>query len=215
MWQYNYTSDYICHWGVKGQKWGVRRYQNPDGTLTPAGKQRYKEYKSDNKTRRVLSRHVAADKHNLRDKGRAMNDARVKYDEAGREYRKASSAVFISRKKRDEWLKEASDNLSKVGENLEKRESDLERAKRLYNKDAEALKKHVDNMAKKYGSENVKGIDTNTIKLGKYYTMEVIKTGASLADMPFVGRWYSGYYTSGEEYNDRKETIKRKSQDRY
>ena len=30
----------LYHWGVKGQKWGVRRYQNPDGTLTPAGKKR-------------------------------------------------------------------------------------------------------------------------------------------------------------------------------
>lgn len=31
----------LTHWGVKGQKWGVRRYQNKDGTLTPAGKKRY------------------------------------------------------------------------------------------------------------------------------------------------------------------------------
>lgn len=29
------------HYGVKGMKWGVRRYQNADGTLTPAGKKRY------------------------------------------------------------------------------------------------------------------------------------------------------------------------------
>lgn len=40
-------SDYIIyngelyHWGIKGQKWGVRRYQNKDGSLTPAGKKRY------------------------------------------------------------------------------------------------------------------------------------------------------------------------------
>lgn len=30
----------LYHHGVKGQKWGVRRYQNKDGSLTPAGKKR-------------------------------------------------------------------------------------------------------------------------------------------------------------------------------
>ena len=33
--------NYIEHHGIKGMKWGVRRYQNPDGSLTDAGKKRY------------------------------------------------------------------------------------------------------------------------------------------------------------------------------
>lgn len=31
----------LYHWGIKGQKWGVRRYQNEDGTLTESGRARY------------------------------------------------------------------------------------------------------------------------------------------------------------------------------
>lgn len=34
---------FLIHHGVKGQKWGVRRFQNSDGSLTAAGKKHYKE----------------------------------------------------------------------------------------------------------------------------------------------------------------------------
>jgi len=36
----NKHEEFIKHHGVLGMKWGVRRYQNKDGTLTEAGKRR-------------------------------------------------------------------------------------------------------------------------------------------------------------------------------
>lgn len=36
-------NDELYHHGIRGQKWGIRRYQNPDGTLTAEGKARYGE----------------------------------------------------------------------------------------------------------------------------------------------------------------------------
>lgn len=41
-WREYYDPQYVLmHHGIKGQKWGVRQYQNADGTLTEAGKKRY------------------------------------------------------------------------------------------------------------------------------------------------------------------------------
>lgn len=39
----NDYNDYLMHYGIKGQKWGERRYQNEDGTLTPEGIERYRK----------------------------------------------------------------------------------------------------------------------------------------------------------------------------
>lgn len=51
-------SNTLRHYGIKGQKWGIRRFQNKNGTLTPDGKKRYSDdYKKahDKKDHREMS----------------------------------------------------------------------------------------------------------------------------------------------------------------
>lgn len=43
MYEWNDGTDYLMHHGIKGQHWGIRRFQNPDGSYTEAGKERYRK----------------------------------------------------------------------------------------------------------------------------------------------------------------------------
>lgn len=46
----------LYHYGIPGQKWGIRRYQNKDGSLTPAGKK--KAAKLEEKYKQVTGRNI-------------------------------------------------------------------------------------------------------------------------------------------------------------
>lgn len=58
-----YDNNYLAHYGIRGQRWGVRRFQNEDGTLTNAGKRKFakdekKQLIKDNKSKKILNKSI-------------------------------------------------------------------------------------------------------------------------------------------------------------
>ena len=57
--------EYLIHYGIKGQKWGVRRYENEDGTLTAEGKKRYAALRTRGDVEKIFSSFSKEDKRLL------------------------------------------------------------------------------------------------------------------------------------------------------
>lgn len=74
------TGNELTHWGIKGMHWGVRRYQNKDGSLTQAGKKRYAEEEAKLKAREktIKGREKAAARQAKLEAKKAELDAREK-----------------------------------------------------------------------------------------------------------------------------------------
>ena len=93
-----YNSNVLYHHGILGMKWGVRRYQNEDGTLTEAGKKRYGYNLNTNDTSRT-------------------NIAKIRYGEARRRYEYSKGNPSSDPKKTKELRRRVGDakqNLTKI-----------------------------------------------------------------------------------------------------
>lgn len=97
---------YLIHYGTPGQKWGVRKYQNEDGSLTPEGREHY-GYGSERDNRQLYKKMNKIGKHTkVNEYGVAKNNS---YTDQG--YKKLSKNKAIQEAIKDSKLNDANNKL--------------------------------------------------------------------------------------------------------
>jgi len=144
----------LQHYGVKGMKWGVRRYQNTDGSLTAAGKKRARqEVRADNRKAFELGKEATISGHAAaKAAGRT-----IKYEnKVDKQFDKDPDGIDSRTKKLlKKWVAAANTSLQLSGK---------------YSKDRAAVEEHYKKLVDKYGEDAVSSISYKDVKLpnGKY-----------------------------------------------
>jgi len=129
---------YLAHHGIKGMRWGVRRYQNENGSLTEAGKKKY------------INENKAYKKYGKKSFYKPSTNpfiSRINYDRAKNASRKLSSKTQLHRDLDNRLLAlKSSKKLQDVGTRRENRESEL--SKRAREKYGESWIENFHRMAK-------------------------------------------------------------------
>lgn len=183
-------SDELAHFGTKGMHWGVRRYQNEDGTLTPAGKERYYKLSGDSRYGRNLRKMQ-------KERDRSVADAFYNYHTA----QDIKTYKLDRGKNTEKWQKKYDQRMSNY-KNYSKTSSHIEKA----------INKSISNAMKQNYSVVIKDRE-RFVQSGEQRAATLLTTGmaaVALAAIPatmpaviFIPR--HGYKVNSHSYKVKKE----------
>lgn len=146
----DWEGEHLEHHGIRGMKWGVRRYQNEDGSLTTAGKQRYGMGDGEGQ-RKTSARKMQRDVNNL-DRGfanvaaekRAANNQFNKRLRKTLDYseKKGYGKDFYSHRGSDKKLNKL---MNKTEKSLQKTAKSIKQMKEIENLQLKIISKAADN----------------------------------------------------------------------
>lgn len=156
----------LAHYGIKGMKWGVRRYQNEDGSLTSAGRKRY-----------------STDVEGAKQK---VADAKAKEKAAVRAYNKATSGGMFYNEKAQKKLENSALNTK-----LAKKELSSEKIKEALNKESGKKSKHRLKLEQEYRDKGLTEEEAEIAAYKRARTEKILAVSAGMTVAAVAG--YAAY----------------------
>ena len=185
------SNTYLAHFGIKGQKWGIRRFQNTDGSLTPEGRIRYgKAYGVDHFVKdalKDLKSKVGSDNYE-----EAVKRWSKTADESGQfdpSYKPQMSVNGNTQKERD-ILSDIHDNMpSTIDYKAKQDKRDKELLKQYTEKDSQEFRaekiKHLQDTIARFSPHLQEELNMKSLKDTRNYVLDAMK-GYNEGDVDFV-----------------------------